>query len=65
MVNLEEKHKDMIKHGVIFSLTVSPESLDNMEVEEFEEFWLSYGKIIRLLSKIRARLNRDYSEPGS
>ncbi len=55
----------MVKHGVMFSLTVSPETLDNMDAEEFEEFWTAYGMIIRLLSKIRVRLNRIVEEPGT
>lgn len=65
MAKLEERHEEMVKHGVVFSLTISPETMDNMDENEFGEFWAAYGHIIRLLSKIRVRLNRDYSEPGS
>ena len=63
--SLPEEHEDMVKHGGAVSLTVSPEALDAMTTEEFSEFWESYGKIVRLLSKIRARLNRVVEEPGT
>ncbi len=65
LTSLEEKHKEMVKHGVMFSLTVSPETMDNMDSDEFGEFWAAYGHIIRLLSKIRVRLNREWKEPGT
>lgn len=62
MKNLQGQHEEMIKHGVIFSLTVSPETLDYMTNEEFEEFWKAYGMLIRLLSRTRTQLNINSSE---
>lgn len=60
-----EQHEEMARHGVMFSLTVSPETMDNMDAKEFEEFWTAYGHIIRLLSKVRVRLDTKWKEPGT
>ena len=52
----------MLGHNIMFSLTVSPETLAAMSYDEFMEFWTAYGKIIRLLSKVRLKLNEEEEE---
>ena len=61
-MSLEEKHVNMVSHNVMFSLTVSPETIAAMSYDEFMEFWTAYGKIIRLLSKVRVKLNEEGEE---
>ncbi|KKK94592.1 hypothetical protein LCGC14_2681310, partial [marine sediment metagenome] len=53
---------NMVSHNVMFSLTVSPETIAAMSYDEFMEFWTAYGKIIRLLSKVRVKLNEEGEE---
>jgi hypothetical protein len=55
--SLQDKHEEMVAHGVVFSLTVSPEVISSMSLREFDTFWDAYGVMIRLLSHARRRLN--------